>query len=90
MPEASNPYYFCYGVECHPYRGGWTIVMAPTREIAIEIYRAYHHDADGFLLCDNIYDSKQFLNTSMPEKGNWGAYCQEIITVVRTRAHEEI
>lgn len=73
-------YYFTYGTEGHPFVGGWTKIEAPSRQIAVAIFRAIHPDVlDGLVNCCSIYDEELFRQTSMWSKGNFGKHEQEVV-----------
>lgn len=79
-----NRFYFTYGTEGHPFRGGWTIVVAKDRAEACRLFRAIHPDkVEGILNCCAVYTSDEFKRTSMYSKGNFGATDQEIILSIR-------
>lgn len=73
--------YFTYGSddEKMPFRGGWTIIEAPTMHLATELFRALHPNEDDseILNCCNYYTEEAFARTSMSKKGNLGAFCHE-------------
>ena len=73
-------YYFTYGTEGHPFRGGWTKIEAPSRKIACMIFRALHPDKiEGILNCCSVYDTNEFLRTQMWREGNFGKHEQECV-----------
>lgn len=73
-------FYFTYGTEGHPFVGGWTKIEAPTRQIAVAIFRSIHPDKiEGLVNCCSIYDENEFHNTSMWSKGNFGVHEQEVV-----------
>lgn len=80
-------FYFTYGSgDAHPFKGGWTVIEAPDRHAACALFRIYHPDRDheGCINCSDIYNEEDFKKTDMYAKGNnWGAACQEIISVKR-------
>lgn len=79
-------FYFTYGTEGQPYYGGWTEISAPDIDIACALFRAVHPDrTEGYLNCSSIYPEKQFLKSVMAEKGNFGYFCHETITVTITK-----
>lgn len=80
-----NNYYFTYGVEGHPFRGGWTIVTAPDMDSAVEIFKIFHPCKHGNIVnCAGIYTEKYFIKTEMSRIGNRGAGTVEEISLTRT------
>ena len=78
-------FYFTYGSEGHPFKGGWTEIVAEDMNTAISIFEAVHPSAPGCacLNCSSVYDEKQFIRTGMNETGNIGAFAHETITIER-------
>lgn len=77
-------FYYTYGTEGHPFYGGWSVVEAPDRDAADAAFRAYHPDKrSGLLNCCNIHTEEYFQKTAMAAEGNFGARCQEVITLNR-------
>lgn len=78
-------FYFTYGVWDHPFKGGWTEVVADNRHMAEAAFRAYHPDIiPGLLHCCDVYPEAKFRKTEMfGPKGNLGARCHETITLQR-------
>lgn len=75
-------YYFTYGLENHPFRGGWTEVEAPDQGAAIKAFQEAHPDGRGGLLnCAAIYTEELFQGTRMCCHGNFGGYCHERLVV---------
>lgn len=76
-------YYFTYGTsDSYPFKGGWTKIEAPSKRIAIAIFREYHPDTHKDIVnCCSIYEEEQFHKTSMWSKGNFGKHEVEIITM---------
>ena len=75
-------FFFTYGSEGQPFRGGWTVISAPDRATACAIFRLFHPDkVDGLLNCCKVYTDDDFFETSMFRYGNLGARLQERITV---------
>lgn len=77
-------FYFTYGLVGHPFVGGWTMIEAPNKEIAIGAFRAVHPDKQkNFLNCSTVYTEQEFRVTGMGDDldGNHGAWCHEIIHV---------
>ena len=74
-------YYFTYSSwEGYPYNNGWTKIEAPSRKIAVEIFREIYPDKnEGLVNCASIYEEEQFQKTDMWRKGNRGAHEVEII-----------
>ena len=84
-------FFFTYGTEGHPFRGGWTVVAARDREEACRLFRAVHPDKiEGLLNCCAVYTSAEFLHTSMYRDGNFGATTQESILHAIHYAPEEV
>lgn len=80
-----NKYYFTYGTEGQPYRGGWTTVEAPDRKTACALFRVFHpNKTEGLLNCSSVYNEEEFRKTRMYKEGNFGVYEQERITLERT------
>lgn len=78
-------YYFTFGTEGQPFRGGWTEVEADGGYIACMAFRAYHPDkTEGILNCSSVYDEEYFKMTEMYRTDNFGCRCHETITVTRT------
>ncbi len=77
-------FYFTYGTEGQPFRGGWTEIEAENRQTACAVFRACHPDRmEGVLNCSSVYDEEQFSKTRMAKEGNFGARCHERITLKR-------
>ena len=77
-------FYFTYGTDSgYPFRGGWTLIIAPDEEIAVQIFRAFHPNRSGSvcLNCASYYRSDYFEQTKAYTTGNFGKYCHETITV---------
>lgn len=75
-------FYFTYGTEGQPFYGGWTKIIAPNREIACKVFRAFHPDrTDGLLNCCDVYDYEHFRKTEMAQRGNFGHRCHEVISL---------
>ena len=85
-------FYFTYGTEGHPYSGGWTEVFAPDLEAAITLFRSCHPDKQpGLINCSSIRTERSFYASLMARPGgNFGHFCQEIITMQRTVFGEEV
>lgn len=78
-------YYFTYGTDGQPFRGGWTEVEADDSHIACMAFRSYHPDkTEGILNCASVYDEEYFKMTGMYRTDNFGYRCHETITVTRT------
>lgn len=83
-------FYFTYGTEGQPFRGGWTEVIAPNYKSAVATFRACHPDKlDGIVNCSSIYTESEFAETTMSQKGNFGKRCQERITVTCESVNED-
>jgi len=77
-------FYFTYGLEGQPFKGGWTIVEAPDRESAVKVFRIFHPDRyEGIVNCADIYTEEQFQRTSMALTDNYGERLQETICLNR-------
>ena len=73
-------YYFTYGSTGHPFYGGWTKIEAPSRQVAVEIFRSLHPDRyPGTVHCADIYNEAQFRRTSMWRHGNFGHHEHEVV-----------
>ena len=73
-------FYFTYGYEGHPFKGGWTKVRANSRETAIKAFKIFHPSKPNWILCcAAVYSEEEFRSTRMFTYGNWGEYCHEII-----------
>lgn len=71
-------FFFTFGSDGHPYKGGWTEVVAPDEETARNLFAALH-PSDRGLRCACVYDEKSFKQTRMWVRGNYGARCREEI-----------
>lgn len=75
-------FYFTYGTDPeYPFRGSWTVVLAPDIKAAARIFREYHpnrEDSD-LLNCADYYHADYFEQSEMYKTGNFGGYCHEII-----------
>lgn len=79
-----NNYYFTYGIEGQPFRGGWTMIRCRDEMQARSLFRAVHPDkTPGVLNCSSVYDEEYFSRSKMARAGNLGHGCHEIISVVR-------
>ncbi|MBQ9348340.1 MAG: hypothetical protein IJT94_13570 [Oscillibacter sp.] len=87
--EECKAYYFTYGSEGQPFRGGWTAVYAPDKETACALFRIFHPNKDGFLNCCTVYSAEEFQNTSIYRYGNLGAHLHERISFQREVYTEE-
>lgn len=77
-------FYFTYGTDsAYPFRGGWTLIIAPDAETAVQIFKAFHPNRDGSscINCADCYRGERFDRLEMAKTGNFGAYCHEIIEV---------
>ena len=76
-------FYFTYGTEGQPFRGGWTQVQAEDESQACAMFRAVHPDKiPGLLNCSSVYDEEHFNRTAMSVQGNFGHRCHEIISIM--------
>lgn len=78
-----SKFYFTYGTEVQPFRGGWTEVEAPSRNIAIGAFELFHPSTEeGLLRCCSVYTEEQFKRTCMSgPDGNFGKFCHEHIVI---------
>lgn len=61
----------------HPYEGGWVKVAGEGGRACDQTFRALYPDkTPGLLNCAGRYTEWEFLQTKMPEEGNYGAFCQ--------------
>ena len=77
-------FYFTYGTDpAYPFRGGWTLIIAPDEKTAVQIFRAFHPDRSerACLNCADYYRGDYFEQRESYKTGNFGAYCHEIIEV---------
>ena len=73
-------FFFTYGTSGYPFSGGWTEVIAPSREAACALFRLFHPNVHEDLLnCADVYNEATFINSSMYTLGNFGHKCREII-----------
>lgn len=80
-------FYFTYGTEGQPFRGGWTEVEATDGHAACAAFRVYHPDKiEGLLNCSSVYTEEQFKSTEMFTTGNFGLRCHETIILRREAA----
>ena len=82
--EEFKKYFFTYGTEGQPYRGGWTEIIAPSRDAACHVFRAIHPDkTPGLLNCCSVYTEEDFAEdrSGMFRTGNYGAYCHEVVSL---------
>ena len=83
-------FYFTYGSEGYPYKGGWTKIRCESLKIAIKVFQIYHPDKEvGLLNCADYYPEEWFRKTKMFENGNLGEYCHEFIDLYRSVITEE-
>lgn len=84
-------FYFTYGTDSgYPFRGGWTLIIAPDEKTATQIFRAFHPDRwSGCLNCSDYYRADRFEQSDMYKTGNFGAYCHETIRVSREITKEK-
>lgn len=77
-----DTFYFTYGLEGHPFVGGWTKVVAPSLDIAIATFCSVHPNKGSTAInCGSIYGKNVFEQKAMFKEGNFGARCHERITV---------
>lgn len=74
-------FYFTYGTsENYPYSNGWTKIEAPSRKVAVEIFREIHPDrTEGVVNCCSIYEEEEFKKTVMWREGNFGSHEVEVV-----------
>lgn len=79
-------FYFTYGSDGHPFIGGWTEIIAPSKEVACAVFRGIHPcKYPDILNCCSVYTMEQFATSSMNgPNGNLGHGCWEVITVTIT------
>ena len=78
-------FYFTYGTEGHPFYGGWTVVTAPDMNSAIAVFKMVHPCKHGDTVnCAGIYTEEFFNTRPMSQKGNFGAFAVEEISLSRT------
>lgn len=71
-------FYFTYGnTDNYPFKGGWTRVTAPSKNIAIATFNEAHPLKDNTVNCAYFYTYQEFYRTAMPHNGNHGAFEQE-------------
>ena len=71
---------YTYGTSSKfPFYGGWTEIVAPTRELADALFTALHPNKENsLLLCSSVYDEKAWTGTSMcKHNDNMGGQCHE-------------
>lgn len=79
-----NNYYFTYGTEGHPFRGGWTLIQAEDEMQARAVFQAVHpNKIPGLLNCSSVYTEEHFQRTAMAKAGNFGQGCHELISIQR-------
>ncbi|MGN0444204.1 MAG: hypothetical protein ACI4F5_06290 [Acutalibacteraceae bacterium] len=77
-------FYFTYGLEGQPFKGGWSIVSAPDLNTAIAAFQLFHPNKNGNCLnCADYYTEEQFKSTQMWKCGNLGAELHEVISITR-------
>ena len=75
-------FYFTYGTSRDfPFRGGWTMIIAPNIKAAALIFKAYHPNPndDEILNCADYYKAEYFEKSESFMTGNFGGYWHEII-----------
>lgn len=85
-------FYYTYGTDSRfPFRGGWTEVTAPSRDIADQVFMAVHppRDESQFLNCSFVYGEESFRKTAMHQDGNYGKRCHERICITVTPVTEQ-
>lgn len=79
-----KPFYFTYGTDEHfPYQGGWTIVLAPDRHSACELFIHVHPSRyKQAVNCSCIYTQEQFEQTEMYKQNkNFEKGCVEVLSI---------
>ena len=72
-------FYFTYGTEGQPFKGGWSIVEAENYEQACAIFNIVHPKKNGMIDCAWIYAEDAF-RKSFGDGDNFGEKTHEIIT----------
>lgn len=88
-----SKYYFTFGSEGQPYKGGWLIIEADNIMIAMGIYRAIYPNKDGDILnCADVYTESEFKRTRMYKNNdNLGSACHcEISLKIKKTAEREL
>ena len=57
-------FYFTYGLEGYPFRGGWTVIRAESLDIAIKAFRLFHPDKKGYHLIQKSLSCKVYWSTA--------------------------
>ena len=69
-------FYFTFGSENQPFKGGWVIINADSREQACMLFRAAFQLDDEMIKCCNIFGEKEFKRTKIyRENDNFGSAC---------------
>ena len=69
-------FYFTFGSENQPFKGGWVIINADSREQACMLFRAAFQLDDEMINCCNIFGEKEIKRTKMyRETDNFGSAC---------------
>lgn len=81
-------FYFTYGTDGQPFRGGWTEIEAPNANAACAVFRIFHPDKrEGILDCAWVYSEEKFKRTEMAgPDGNFHQGCHETIILRREAA----
>lgn len=76
-------FYFTYGTEGHPFKGGWTEVEADDFDGAVKLFALAHPSKNsGLLNCSSAYAEEEFFHTCMARNGNFGKKCVERIKLI--------
>lgn len=79
-------FYFTYGTEEQPFRGGWSEVIAPDMGTACDLFRVVHPCKESNLLnCSCVYSEEDMMRTDMFINGNFGHKAHEVIELTITK-----
>lgn len=81
--EKMPKFYFTYRkTNGLPFDGGWTEIEAPTVDVALSAFRAFHPDkCKGIMECSDTYLQEMFESSEMYRDGILGHRCREIIRI---------
>lgn len=85
-------FYFTYGYgDEHPFRGGWTEVIAPDHSIACKLFQIFHYKFNNYYLdCDHVYSEEEFGLTNMAGSEDiLKLLCHERITLTHELAEQK-
>ena len=80
-------FYFIYDKQNtrHPFRAGWSLVIAGDQHKAIKAFQKIHPSKDGERVrCGLILSIKEFACTGFAKYGNNGGYLMETIEAERS------